>query len=104
MELSIAAQSSISPETLSEPFSLSTPVDDPVTARRAYRNCPVIVPQKVTSADLVELEMVDFDVILGMDWSHLCYALVYYRTGIVHFQFPNKLILELKGSILAPMG
>ena len=100
----IAVQFSVSPETLSEPFSVSTPVGDPVIARRVYRNCPVTVSQKVTSADLVELEMVDFDVILGMDWLHSYYASVDCRTRIVRFQFPDEPILEWKGSSLAPMG
>ena len=90
----IAVQFSVSPETLSEPFSVSTPVGDLVIARRVYRNCPVTVFQKVTSADLAELEMVDFDVILGMDWLHSCYASVDCRTRIVRFQFPNEPILE----------
>ena len=54
-------------------------------------------------AYLVELEMVDFDVILGMDWLQSCDALVDCRTRIVSFQFPDKQILEWKGSILAPM-
>ena len=85
-------------------FSVSTPVGDQVIARRVYRNCPVIVSQNVTSADLVELEMVDFDVILGMDWLHSCYASVNCITTIVRFQFPDEPILEWKGSILAPMG
>ena len=62
----IVVQFTVCPETLSEPFSVSTPVGDPVIARRVYRNCPVIVSQKVTSTDLLELEMVDFDIILGM--------------------------------------
>ena len=58
------------------------------------QNCPVIVSQKVTSADLVALEMVEFDVILGMDWLHSCYALVDCRFWIVCFQFPDEPILE----------
>ena len=62
----IEVQFNVSPETLSEPFSVSTPVCDPIIARRLYKNCHVTVSQKVTSVDLVELEMVDFDVILGM--------------------------------------
>ncbi|WMV54304.1 hypothetical protein MTR67_047689 [Solanum verrucosum] len=61
----IAVNFGVSPETLSEPFSVSTPVGDPVIARRVYINSPFTVSQKVTSADLVELEMVDFYVILG---------------------------------------
>ena len=48
--------------------------------------------------------MVDFDVILGMDWLHSSYASLNCRTRIVHFQFPDEPILEWKGSSLAPMG
>uniref|UniRef100_M1DTP9 Gag-pol polyprotein n=1 Tax=Solanum tuberosum TaxID=4113 RepID=M1DTP9_SOLTU len=60
----------VTPETLSEPFSVFTPVGDPVIARQVYINCTVSVSQKVTLADLVELEMVDLDINLGMDWLH----------------------------------
>ena len=66
----IAVQFDVNPETLSEPFSVSTPVGDPVITRRLYKNCPVSVSDKVTLADLVELEMVDFDVTIGMDQLH----------------------------------
>ena len=100
----IVVQFSVSPETLFEPFSVSTPVGDLVIAWRIYRNCPVTVTQKVISTDLVELEMVDFDVILGMDWLHSCIALVDCRTRIVRFQFLDEQILEFKVSSLAPMG
>ena len=48
--------------------------------------------------------MIDFDVILGMDWLHSCYASVNCRIRIVHFQFLDEPILEWKGSSLAPMG
>ena len=63
-------------ETLLEPFSVSTPAGYLVIDRGVYRNSPVRVYQKVTSADLVYLEMEDFDIFLGMDWFHSCYALV----------------------------
>ena len=90
----IAFQFSVSPETHLQPFSVSTPVGDLVIARRVYINCPIIVSQKVTFENLVELEMVDFDVILGMDWLHSSYASVNCRTRIVRFQFPDEPILE----------
>ena len=48
--------------------------------------------------------MVDFDVILGMDWLQSCFALVDCRSSIVCFQFADETILECKGSSLAPMG
>ena len=53
-------QFNVSGKTLSKPFSVSTPIGDKVIARRVYKNCSVTVYQKVTSVDLVELEMVDF--------------------------------------------
>ena len=48
--------------------------------------------------------MVDFDIILGMDWLHSCYDLVDCRTRIVCLQFPHEPILEWQGRSLAPMG
>ena len=68
-------------------FSISTQVGDPVMSRRVYINFPIRVSQMVTSVDLVELEMVDFDVIVSMDWLHSFYDLVYCRMRIVHFKF-----------------
>ncbi|XP_069147059.1 uncharacterized protein [Solanum lycopersicum] len=100
----IAVQFSVNPKKLSKSFSVSTPVGDLVIARRAYKNYPVTVSQKVTSSDLVELEVVDFDVFLGMDWLYYSYASIDCRTRIFHFQFPEEPILECKGSSLMPMG
>lgn len=100
----IAVHFSVSPETLSKSFSISTIIGNLVIARRVYRNCSVTVSHKVTLADLVELEMVYFDIILGMYWLYSFYASVDCRTRIVRFQFPNEPILEWKCSILALMG
>ena len=80
----------MTPQTLFEPFSVSTLVSDPVIARRVYRNYPIIVSQKVTSADLVEFEMVDFDVILGMDWLHSCYDSTIVELGLFVFSFQTN--------------
>ena len=52
---------------LSEPFSVSTPVGDPILTERVYRDFLVSVNHKSTMDDLIELDMVDFNVILGMD-------------------------------------
>ena len=38
--------------------------------------------------------MVDFDIILGMDWLHAYYASIDYRTRRVRFQLPNEPFLE----------
>lgn len=41
-------------------------------ARRIFRICPILLPFRVTLVDLIELDMVDVDGILGMDWLHDC--------------------------------
>ena len=48
--------------------------------------------------------MVDFDVILGMDWLHDCFASINCRTKIVKFNFPNEPVLELKVVNFIPRG
>ncbi|KAJ4981049.1 hypothetical protein NE237_031886 [Protea cynaroides] len=39
-----------------------------VELEKGYRPCPVLIGEKTLDATLIQLEMVDFDVILGMDW------------------------------------
>ncbi|XP_070049566.1 uncharacterized protein [Nicotiana tomentosiformis] len=88
----------LEPEQLSEPFLVSTPVGESVEATRVYRGCIVSVQGRNTEANLIELEMVDFDVIMGMDWLCSCYAMLDCRAKIVRFQFPNEEVLEWKGN------
>ena len=48
--------------------------------------------------------MVEFDVIMGMDWLASCYATVDCRAKRVYFHFPNEVVLEWEGNIGAPKG
>ena len=70
----VANQFEILPEKLCERFCFSTLVEEPDLAERIYRYCPISINHKNTMTDLVELNIVDFDVILGMDWLHAYYA------------------------------
>ncbi|XP_070046422.1 uncharacterized protein [Nicotiana tomentosiformis] len=85
-------------EHVSEPFLVSTPVGESVNATRVYKGCIVLVQGCRTEADLIELEMVDFDVIMGMDLLSSCYAMLDCRAKIVRFQLPNEEVLDMKGS------
>jgi len=90
-------------EKLLEPFSVSILVGESILDERVYHDCTISVNHNNIMADLVELDMVDFDVILCMDWLHVCYASICYRTRVVKFQFPNDPAKELRSST-APKG
>uniref|UniRef100_M1DFX3 Gag-pol protein n=1 Tax=Solanum tuberosum TaxID=4113 RepID=M1DFX3_SOLTU len=92
------------PKLLVKTFEVSTPIGESIIARRVYHNCIVTICDRDTLADLVELQMVDFDVIMGMNWLASCYAMVDCRTKMVHFYFPKEAVLEWKGNIGAPRG
>ena len=70
----VSMRFSVKPELLKDPFSVSTPVGESVIARTVYRNFPISFFHKIIPCDLIELEMVDFYVILGMDWLYASYA------------------------------
>ncbi|KAB2624761.1 S ribonuclease [Pyrus ussuriensis x Pyrus communis] len=67
-----------------------------------YPGCPVIVEGVVMSADLIPLDIVDFDVILGTDWLHFyranidCYGKVvtFHRPGLPEVTFVAHVVLE----------
>ncbi|XP_070036787.1 uncharacterized protein [Nicotiana tomentosiformis] len=48
--------------------------------------------------------MVDFDVILGMDWLSSCYANVDRKVKMVQFNFPKGSVIEWKGFSASPKG
>ena len=74
---------------LIEPFSVCTPMGDSVVAKRFYRKFHVMLPNRVALTDLVELDMFDLDIILGMDWINDCFASIDCRTRVLKHEFPN---------------
>ncbi|XP_070014990.1 uncharacterized protein [Nicotiana sylvestris] len=82
---------------LHDPFSVSTPVDESITAARVYRGCVVTVRGRDTMVDLVKLGMIDFDVIMGMDWLYSCFAKLDCRTRTMRLEFSNEPVVEWKG-------
>lgn len=49
---------------------------------------------KKTLVDLLELDMTDFNIILGMDWINFCYDSIKFRNRVFQFYFLNEPILE----------
>lgn len=70
----------MSPKILLEPFSVYTPVSDSIVAKKIYRDFPISGLHKVVPCDLFERDIIDFDIILSMDWLYVSYASIDYRT------------------------
>ncbi|XP_070034402.1 uncharacterized protein [Nicotiana tomentosiformis] len=92
----IAKKCWIEPEKLCKPFEVSTPVGESVIARHIYRGCPVKVYHRLTVAYLVELEMVDFDVIMGIDWDANAQISTLQSVPVVN-EFPEVFPEDLPG-------
>ena len=85
------------PDIFNEHFMVSTPVGVLGFSKRVHCNCPKMLPNGVTYVELVELYMVYFDIILGMDWLYAFFATILCRTRVVKFNFPTEPVLKWSG-------
>ena len=75
---------------------------DSVLVKRVFSGFTQSFPNRVTSVELVELDMLDFDDILRMDRLHFYFASIDFRTQLLMFRFPNEAGVKWKGGHLAP--
>ena len=78
-------------ELLDIPIRVSTPVGESVIVERVYRSCLVTFVGSNTYVDLVILEMVDFDVILGMTWLSPQFAILDCNAKTVTLAKPGQI-------------
>ena len=62
-----------------------------------YQGCPVLVEDTVMPANLVPLDIVDFDVIMGMDWLHYNRAKLDCYEKTVTFHRPSLHVVTFVG-------
>ena len=58
----------LTPTPLTNQISISTPMKDRIMINHEFINCPIRFPDRIHPANLLPLNMIDFDIILGMDW------------------------------------
>ncbi|XP_070018077.1 uncharacterized protein [Nicotiana sylvestris] len=86
------------PELLNDPFLVVSPVGEFLLAEYVYCACQIRVEGRDTLDDLIVLNMIDFDMLVGMDWLSSCYAIVNCHAKIVRFEIPNERSFILRGS------
>ena len=68
-------------------------------ADRVHKDYQIVVCGKTMCVYPFELSINFFDIILGMDWLHKCYAFMEFRSRDVRYCFPNELELVWEGYI-----
>ena len=66
--LSFAHRVNLCASALSPTISIATPLGNSVIIDCIYRDCPIVIEEKILPAQLLLMELHDFDIILGMDW------------------------------------
>ncbi|XP_073133683.1 uncharacterized protein [Henckelia pumila] len=79
----------LTPESLVELFRVATPTSNPIETYRVHRDCVINISEHVFQAELIQLNMVEFDAILGMDWLANNHALVDCRMKNVKLRAAN---------------
>ena len=83
---------------LEEVCVVSLPLRENLTSRFSFEEVPIKVTERRLSVDLIVLEMVDYDVILGMDWLSKYNTTIFCRRKKVVFQPLEREVFEYKGT------
>ena len=71
---------------MKNPLVISSPLGESIEAKYMYPTCMVGIEERVLLADLIELVVLDFDVILGMDWLSKNHATIKYYGKCIMFK------------------
>ncbi|XP_070003013.1 uncharacterized protein [Nicotiana sylvestris] len=89
----------VSRNSMSSHIYVSTPVGVYVVVDRVYWQCLVVISGFETRADLLLLNSVDFDIILGINWLSPHYAILDCYAKRVMLAMPRLLRLEWRGTL-----
>ncbi|XP_073291041.1 uncharacterized protein [Primulina huaijiensis] len=78
------------PDNLEEPYRVATPTNRILETRTLYQDISVLIENQNFKANLIQLNMVEFDVILGIDWFAKNHSLVDCHGKTVTIQAPHQ--------------
>ena len=94
---SFALRLGVQPARLKTPLSVTTPLNDAFEADIYFPSCPISVVGRDLLADLILLDVMEFKVILGMDWLARHYAILDFREKQVIFRIPGDSEFGFRG-------
>ncbi|WMV14153.1 hypothetical protein MTR67_007538 [Solanum verrucosum] len=89
-------------DVLDAPMNVSIPVGESIIVTHVYNVCPILFMGFQTWADLVILDMTDFNIILSMTCLSLYYVVLNCNAKSVTLEIPGKEKLEWEG-VYKPM-
>ncbi|XP_070031845.1 uncharacterized protein [Nicotiana tomentosiformis] len=84
---------------LSASMHVSRPVGDSITVDHIYRSCVVTIRSLETSVDLLLLDIVDFDAVLGMDWLSPYHDVLDCHAKMMTLAMPELPRIEWEGTL-----
>jgi len=78
------------PSPLGELLVVATPMGHFLLVNLVYKSYEILLEGKWLMVDLIELDMVYFDVILGMDWLASCHATLDCHNKVVKFDMTRE--------------
>ncbi|KAM6582372.1 hypothetical protein CsatB_009374 [Cannabis sativa] len=86
-------------DIMSSGFCTLLPTREVVISRRWIRSLPVLVEGIELSVDLIELDLEDFDAILGMDWLTKYNATIDFKIKMVTFEPEGEIPFIFMGKV-----
>ncbi|KAL0409809.1 UNVERIFIED_CONTAM: Retrovirus-related Pol polyprotein from transposon.6 [Sesamum radiatum] len=84
-------------EVLPYSFEVSMPMGNSEISNVLYKSCEVKIEDRMFWADLIELPLQRYDVILGMDWLYKYHANLDCHSKTVKFRVPGEMEVEVIG-------
>ncbi|XP_075483614.1 uncharacterized protein LOC142523767 [Primulina tabacum] len=100
----LAKKLGLKPELLAEPFRIATPTNKAIKTHEIHRDCLISIGNQTFSADLIQLVMAHFDIILGMDWLARNNAIVDCKRKRVKLRTPNQEEIVYQGHVISEAG
>ena len=82
---------------MKNPLAIGIPAGRTVEVKYVFLACVIEIDSRVYPVDLIELDVLDFDVILGMDWLSENYASIDYRDKYIRFKMKESIDLVFQG-------